>query len=167
MNYLAITKNDIANGTGIRVTLWISGCTMRCEGCHNQESWDFNAGKLFTDETIKELFDEVDKPWVNGLTLSGGHPLEPENRNAVADLLQQFRKRFGNTKSVWLYTGYTWEYIIEQPVLSDICNVCDVIVDGKFVLSKRDITLKFRGSGNQRIIDCRESIKNNQIITIN
>ena len=175
MNYLGIDKTSISNGPGVRVVLWVSGCTLHCKGCQNPESWDFNAGKLF-DETVKlELFDALKKSYIKGITISGGHPLENNNVEDVYLLMKEIKEKFP-TKDVWLYTGYTWEQIFPTVCL-DVFNVnnmyrksvvemCDVIVDGPYIEEQRDITLKFRGSKNQRLIDVKKTLKQNKIITI-
>lgn len=160
MNYHKIEKTSIANGTGIRVVLWVSGCSLYCKGCHNPETWDVNSGKLFDEEAKKELFEALDKPYIQGITFSGGHPLENENLETVYLLIKEIRKKFP-TKDIWLYTGYTLEQIFPTVVTDDfnvnrfykqsIVEMCDVVVDGKYVEELRDITLKWRGSSNQRI----------------
>ena len=175
MNYLGIDKTSISNGPGVRVVLWVSGCTCRCEGCQNPESWDFNSGKLFDDNVKNELFEALGKPYIQGITFSGGHPLENKNVEELYLLIKEIKEKF-QTKDIWLYTGYTWEQIFPQVCL-DMFNVnnlyrkeavkmCDVIVDGSYIEKQRDITLKFRGSKNQRLIDVKETFKQNKIITI-
>ncbi len=175
MNYHKIEKTSVANGTGIRVVLWCSGCKVGCRGCHNPETWDFNSGKLFDDVAKQELFDALDKPYIQGITFSGGHPLENNNVEDVYLLIKEIKEKFP-TKDIWLYTGYTWEQIFQVACL-DIFNVnnmyrkaaaemCDVVVDGPYIEEQRDITLKFKGSKNQRLIDVKETLKQNKIITI-
>lgn len=175
MNYLGISKCSIADGTGVRVVLWVSGCNIHCDNCHNPESWDFNAGKLFDNSAKEELFNALSKPWVQGLTLSGGHPLEYENLLVVYDIVKEEKEKFPN-KDIWLYTGYTlsindfntsvdigWDNgLLRNYILA----MCDTVVDGPYIESLRDISLKFRGSSNQRLIDVRETIKQNQIILL-
>lgn len=147
MNYLGILDCDITDGEGVRVALFVSGCSHMCEGCQNPESWDPAAGKPF-DEGVKELlFSLVDHPYVDGLTLSGGDPLYLRNQAAVTKLLKEFKERFPD-KNVWLYTGYEYEDVKDLPLMKYV----DVLVDGEFVLSRRDTSLAFRGSPNQRII---------------
>ena len=175
MNYLGIDKTSISNGPGVRVVLWVSGCKMRCEGCQNPESWNFNAGKPFNEDARKELFNALNKPYIRGITISGGHPLEIENVEDVYLLLKEIKEKFPN-KDIWLYTGYTWDYIFPKVCLDmfDVNNVyrkeavgmCDVLVDGLYIEEQRDITLKFRGSTNQRLIDVKETLRCNKIITI-
>ena len=175
MNYLQIDKSSISNGPGVRVVLWVAGCNLHCKGCQNQESWDFNAGKSFDETDKKDLFNALQKPYIRGLTISGGHPLENNNVEDMYLLLKEIKEKFP-TKDVWLYTGYTWEQIFPTVCL-DVFNVnnmyrksvvemCDVLVDGPYIEEQRDITLKFRGSKNQRIIDVKESLKQNKVITI-
>lgn len=148
---------------------------MYCEGCQNPESWNFNAGKPFNEDAKKELFDALSKSYIRGITLSGGHPLENENAEDVYLLLKEIKEKF-QTKDIWLYTGYTWGYIFPEVCL-DMFNVnnmyrkaavemCDVLVDGPYIEEQRDITLKFRGSKNQRLIDVKETLKHGEIITI-
>ena len=175
MNYLGIDKVSISNGSGVRVVLWVSGCALHCKGCQNPESWSFNAGKLFDDEAKQELFDVLSKPYIRGISMSGGHPLEYENLPYVYDLIKEIKTKFP-TKDIWLYTGYTLS-INDFDTTVDTCwdngllrnyilAMCDVVVDGPYVEEQRDITLKFRGSKNQRIIDVKETLKQNEIITI-
>lgn len=164
MNYMYIEKSSISNGTGVRVVLWVSGCNVKCKGCFNKETWDFNAGKEFNEAAKNKLFFLLDKPYVKGITISGGHPLEAQNLHPVCDLLNEIRAKFTN-KDIWLYTGYTLS--IEDFLNGDLKNVllnCDIVVDGNFIIEQKDITLPFRGSRNQRIIDVRESIRRKQII---
>ena len=172
MNYLQIDKASINNGPGVRVVLWVSGCTLYCKGCQNQESWNFNAGKLFDEKVKKELFKALDKPYIQGITFSGGHPLEDENVNDIFNLVTDIKDNFPD-KDIWLYTGYTFGHILNDPSESintmlrrKIISMCDVVVDGQYIEQQRDITLKFRGSKNQRLVDVKESIKQNKIITI-
>lgn len=175
MNYLGISKCSIADGPGVRVVLWVSGCNIHCDNCHNPESWDFNAGKLFDNSAKEELFNALSKPWVQGLTLSGGHPLEYENLPVVYDIVKEAKEKFPN-KDIWLYTGYTlsindfntsvdvgWDNGLLRNYILAMCNA---VVDCPYIESLRDISLKFRGSSNQRLIDVRETIKQNQIILL-
>ena len=176
MNYHKIEKTSVANGTGIRVVLWVSGCSLHCKGCHNPETWCLNSGKLFDEEAKKELFDALDKPYIQGITLSGGHPLEDENAEEVYLLTKEIKEKFPD-KDIWLYTGYTLEQIFPSVVTDnldvnrfykqEIVKMCDVVVDGKYVEELRDITLKWKGSSNQRVIDIKESAKENKIVLYN
>lgn len=148
---MKIEKCSISNGRGVRAVLWVSGCSLHCPGCFNPETWDFEAGKPFDNQAKELLFSILEKPYIKGLTISGGHPLEPQNEPVIYDLLVELRQRFGQTKDVWLYTGYTLEPGIaleEHPSL----EMCDYIVDGPYIESQRDTSLAFRGSANQRIL---------------
>ena len=148
MNYIKITKNDIANGPGVRVTLWVSGCSLRCKGCHNPQTWDFNAGKPFNQDALNELLAALDKSYVQGLTLSGGNPLDsgPE----ILSICKQVKEKFP-TKDIWLYSGYTFEEINDKAVGEFILEYVDAVVDGPYIEEQRNIALKFRGSDNQHI----------------
>lgn len=146
MNYQSITYPDINNGLGCRVTLWVSGCTHHCKGCHNQCTWDFNSGKPFTEETKEKLINILKLPYIKGLTLSGGDPLD-----SYCEVLRltKFIKMVFPDKDIWLYTGYTMGEI--QKNKKEILEYVDYVVDGEFIEEKRDITLKFRGSTNQNL----------------
>lgn len=164
MNYLKIEKTSIANGEGIRVVLWCSGCRLHCKNCQNPQSWDFNAGKLFDTEAKRELFEALDKSYIQGITFSGGHPLECENVETVYLLIKEIKEKFPQ-KDIWLYTGYTLEQIfplvatdmldVNNLYRQEIVNMCDVVVDGKYIEELKDITLKWRGSSNQRVWDIK------------
>ena len=146
MNYLRITGPDIENGLGFRVTLWISGCSLGCPGCQNHMGWDFKAGKEFTDETYQELVEKLNKPYIKGLTLSGGNPSEsPEVVNVIKCLKNDLPE-----KDIWLFSGFTLEELKEQGK-TELLGLIDVLVDGRFILSERDTSLAFRGSRNQII----------------
>ena len=164
MNYLGIDKSSISNGPGVRVVLWVSGCSIHCKGCQNPESWDFCAGQIFDEEARQKLFDALDKPYIRGITFSGGHPLEKENQKEIYELCKEIKDKYP-TKDIWLYTGYNYEFILGKKIL-DIIALCDVVVDGRYIEEQRDITLKFRGSKNQRLIDVKETLKQGKIITI-
>ena len=162
------------NGDGLRTVLWVSGCQQKCNNCQNPQTWDFNSGIPFTDETMQELLDDLSLSYISGLTLSGGHPLEPQNLDTVYNIVKTVKEKFPK-KSIWLYTGYTWEEILGKDKLYenleingisplDVVKYCDVLVDGKYEDDKRDITLAWRGSSNQRVINIQESLKQNKII---
>ena len=151
MNYSGIVNCSIVDGIGFRTTLFISGCKHCCEGCQNPHTWDFNAGRPYTEEVEKILFDRISEDYIKGLTLSGGDPLY--SADEVYELLVRFRERFGDTKGVWLYTGFKYEYCKEH--FSKILDLCDVLVDGTYKCGERDTTLAFRGSRNQRVIDLK------------
>lgn len=164
MNYIKITKNDIANGVGVRTVLWVSGCTMHCKECHNQSTWDFNAGQLFTNNTMNELLNSLIPDYVAGLTLSGGHPLEKQNQQQIANIAKTVKAKYP-TKTIWLYTGCLYENILKMPfVVRNILPYIDILVDGKYDCTKRDITLAWCGSSNQRVIDIQKSLKENKVI---
>ena len=161
MNYSGIIGSDIANGEGVRVSLFVSGCTHHCKGCFNESTWDFAAGKPFTRETEDFLLAALDKPWIAGLSLLGGEPMEPENQRALVPFLRRFRARFGAAKTVWCYTGCVLERDLKSPsrwrteVTDEFLACIDVLVDGPFIESLKDLSLAFRGSSNQRILRLR------------
>lgn len=159
MNYQKISRNDVSNGSGVGMVLWVSGCTQHCFGCHNPETWDFNSGIPYTPEIETEIINSLKPDYISRLTLSGGHPLEAENIKTVFDLCKKVKSIYPN-KKIWLYTGYTWENINGLPILKYV----DVLVDGKFVQDLRDITLKWKGSSNQRVIDVQKSLEKGKII---
>lgn len=159
MNYHKIEKTSIVNGTGIRVVLWVSGCRCYCKNCQNPQTWGFNSGKPFDEVAKKELFDALDKPYIQGVTFSGGHPLENENISEVYSLCKEIKEKFPD-KDIWLYTGYLFEDINSYLIMKYI----DVLVDGKYIDEQRDITLKWRGSHNQRVIDVKKTLEENEII---
>ncbi len=159
MNYHNITKDDMLNGDGLRVVLWVSGCTHCCDGCQNPQTWDVASGIEFDNNAKEELFDALNKPHVSGITFSGGDPLHPFNREVVLDLAREIKEKFPN-KTVWLYTGFLWEEVLDKIDLSNI----DVLVDGEFVKELNDNTLKWVGSSNQRIINVKKSLAENTIV---
>ena len=150
MNYCGIKKTDIANGPGVRVSLFVSGCRNHCPGCFQPETWDFAYGEPFTKKTEKELIRALRPSWIQGLSILGGDPMEPENQKALLPFLKRLRLICPD-KDVWLYTGYLYEDVKDAEILKWV----DVIVDGPFVEAKKDISLAFRGSNNQRIIRLR------------
>lgn len=151
MRYGKINKTDIANGPGVRVSLFVSGCRNHCKGCFNPGTWAFDYGEAFTLRTVDEILKALDKPYISGLSILGGEPFEPENIGTVFDLCRQVKNRFPD-KTIWIYTGYLYEKL--EPILND---TIDVLVDGPFIEAQKDITLKFKGSKNQRIIDVQAS----------
>lgn len=169
MNYGEIKKYDIANGEGVRVSLFVSGCTHHCKGCFNQETWDFTFGKHFTADTEKEILEALDRSFINGLSLLGGEPFERPNQEVLLPFLHKVKEKYPQ-KNIWCYTGY----ILEDELLSEsrarceytdeMLSLIDVLVDGEFKEELKDITLAFRGSSNQRIIDVKESLKQGQTI---
>lgn len=152
MNYHNITKDDMLNGDGLRVVLWVAGCTHRCPSCHNPETWDVFGGIPFDAAARQELWEELRKDYVSGITFSGGDPLHPENIKEVEKLARECKTQFPE-KTIWLYTGYFWEDIRELPVIQWL----DVLVDGPFVEALKDNQLFWRGSKNQRVIDVKKS----------
>ena len=158
MNYASIRKCDIANGEGVRVSLFVSGCTHRCKGCFNEEAQDFNYGSPFTSEVESEIFAALEPAHIAGLTLLGGEPMEPENQARLAPFLRRFRERFGASKTLWIYTGCTLEQLKDPSsrwrtgMTDEILSMTDVLVDGPFIEELKDISLQFRGSSNQRIL---------------
>lgn len=169
MNYAEIKKCDVANGPGVRVSLFVSGCTHHCKECFNPETWDFHFGKPFTQETIDEILEALAPDYIKGLTLLGGEPLEQVNQRGLLPLLQQFKEHFPK-KTVWCFTGYDYEKDIlgrmyqEWQETKEILSLIDVLVDGEFVLEKKDLGLVFKGSSNQRTIRVPESLKAGEII---
>lgn len=153
MYYHNITTDDMLNGEGLRVVLWVAGCAHHCPGCQNPITWEERGGLLF-DETAKaELFHELSHDYIHGITYSGGDPLYPANRQEIAALAKEIRRRFPD-KSQWLYTGYTWEELMQMEV-TDILESVNVVVEGRYVEAKRDVNLPWRGSQNQRVIRLR------------
>ena len=151
MNYCGLKKTDIANGPGVRVSLFVSGCRNHCPGCFQPETWDFSYGEPFTKKTEKEIIKALRPSWIQGLSILGGEPMEPENQRALLPLLKRIRVMLPE-KDVWLYTGYRLESVSSSPLLPFV----DVAVDGPFIEAEKDSGLAFRGSRNQRIINLRE-----------
>ena len=151
MNYAEIKKVDIANGPGVRVSLFVSGCRNHCKGCFNPETWDFDYGRPFTRETEDEIIEALRPSWIQGLSILGGEPTEEENAAVLIPFLKRVRAVLPN-KDIWLYSGYTYEVLRDKEILT----LVDVLVDGPFLLEQKDAGLAFRGSRNQRIIDLRE-----------
>lgn len=170
MNYGALKKTDVANGEGVRVSLFVSGCTHHCKNCFNPETWNFCYGKPFTQETEDEIIEALKPSYIKGLTLLGGEPMEPQNQERLLPLLKRIKKEFGNTKNIWCYTGYTLEDDLLKPsrarceFTDEMLALIDTLVDGEFVEELKDLMLKFRGSSNQRIINVPETLKSNQIV---
>lgn len=152
MNYESITYPDVNNGLGCRVTLWISGCIHHCEGCHNKSTWDFSSGRIFDKEAMDKLIDLLSLPYIKGLTLSGGDPLC--SYDEILELVRYVKDKLPS-KDIWLYTGFTMEHIKSN--MKDILHYVDYVVDGVFLKDKRDVTLAFRGSSNQRIWERAEN----------
>lgn len=169
MNYATIKKHDIANGTGIRVSLFVSGCTHHCKGCFNPETWDFRYGNPYTPQVEEEILHALAPTYIKGLTLLGGEPFEPQNQPAVLQLCQKVKQEYPH-KTIWCYTGYDYEKDILAGKLGDhvitdaLIHLIDVLVDGEFVESKKDLKLRFKGSSNQRIIDVPRSLQDDEIV---
>ena len=172
MNYGTIKNCDIANGAGVRVSLFVSGCRNHCPGCFQPETWDFAYGQPFTGETEEELLRLLKPSYINGLTLLGGDPFEPENQRALLLFLRKVRAAYPE-KDIWAYTGYTWEQLISGthrvslPETVEMLSLIDILVDGPFIQEKKDIRLHFRGSDNQRVIDAKRSLASGIIQTKN
>lgn len=171
MNYALIRENDIANGPGVRTSLFVSGCRHHCKGCFNPETWNFNYGNPFTQKEIDQIIKATEPPFINGLTLLGGEPFEPENQSALVDLLQQFKEKLPH-KKVWCYSGFSFQNELLPKAQSNKENVkemlelIDVLVDGKFVEELKSSALLFRGSSNQNIIDVSTSLEQNKMVLL-
>ncbi len=166
MNYATIKNCDIANGPGVRVSLFVSGCTHRCPGCFNEVAWDFDYGEPFTQETIDSILEMLRPSYIRGLTLLGGEPFEPQNQEAVVELLRQIKREMPQ-KSIWAFSGYLFDRDILSGRLGDTAEYLrylDVLVDGPFVESKKNLSLRFRGSENQRLIDVPATLKAGEIV---
>ena len=159
MNYHKIETFSINNGNGIRVVLWVSGCSLNCKNCQNPETHDPNAGELWTQESEQELFEALNKDYISGITFSGGHPLEHYNIDTIKNISKRIKQKFPNITQ-WLYPGCLWENIKDL----EIMKYLDVIVDGPYIDELRDISLKWRGSLNQRVIDTQQSLNLNQVV---
>lgn len=169
MNYADIKRIDTANGEGVRVSVFVSGCNHHCEGCFNQCAWDFNYGNKFTDAEIDKVLEYLDHDYIKGLSLLGGEPLEPSNQAGLLPLVKKVKEKFPD-KDIWCYTGFNFEKDVvdkmakESPVSNELIHYFDVVVDGKFEKDKKDLKLRFRGSSNQRIIDVPETLKEHKIV---
>ncbi len=188
MNYATIKKTDVANGPGIRVSLFVSGCTHHCKGCFNSEAWDFGYGQRYTQETEQEILEALSPDYIRGLSLLGGEPMEPQNRSTVLSLVKKVRERYPE-KDIWCYTGYDYEKDllawVEQEAdrevlepgrgegaisqqresgMAQLLALIDVLVDGEFVEEKKNLRLAFRGSENQRLIDVQESLRQGRTV---
>ena len=171
MYYGALKKTDIANGPGVRVSLFVSGCRHHCKDCFNPETWDFTYGKEYTDAVAAEILQALEPGYIKGITVLGGEPFEPENQRELLPLYRAIRERYPH-KSIWVYSGYTldeqlWkECHARIDITDEILSLIDVLVDGRFVAEKKNISLKFRGSENQRIINMKESLAAGRIILL-
>lgn len=168
MNYGAIKKCDIANGVGVRTVLFVSGCTHHCKGCFQPETWNFDYGERYTKETEDEIIESLKPDYVDGITLLGGEPFEPENQRELVKLLRRIKKELPQ-KTVWSFSGYTYEELTGDSravceVTNEMLSMLDVLVDGEFIEAKRNISLRFRGSENQRLIDMNKTRKEGKIV---
>ena len=169
MYYGNIKKYDIANGEGVRVTLFVSGCTNHCEGCFQRETWNFHYGNLYTEDTEKEILEAMDHDFIQGLTLLGGEPFEPDNQRELVKLLRKVKQAFPD-KNVWSFTGFLYDRDLipggrrYTEVTDEMLSMIDVLVDGPFMLSKKNISLSFRGSENQRVINMKKSLQEGKVI---
>ena len=169
MNYATIKNCDIANGPGVRVSLFVSGCTHHCKGCFNEVAWDFDYGQPFTQETIDSILAMLKPNFVKGITLLGGEPFEPQNQPALVDLLRQIKAQYPD-KSIWAFSGYLFDKDIlpgklgDPEITREFVSYLDVLVDGRFVMEKKDLTLRFRGSSNQRLIDVPASLEKGEVV---
>ena len=168
MHYSTIKDCDIANGIGVRITLFVSGCTNHCKNCFQPQTWDFDFGEPFTEETEEKLLEMLKPDYINGLTLLGGEPMEPQNQRALVPFLKRVRKAYPN-KNVWCFTGFTYEVLKTDgshprcEVTDEMLSLIDVLVDGRYVDELKDLTLQFRGSSNQRLIDMVKTRENGEV----
>ncbi|MDD5865481.1 MAG: anaerobic ribonucleoside-triphosphate reductase activating protein [bacterium] len=162
MKYNKIRKMDISNGPGVRVSIFMQGCAFHCENCFNKETWDFNGGNDFTEETIKKVLDLCDKDYIVGLSILGGEPMHPNNIDGTTALAKAFKEKFPN-KNLWVWSGYLFDKDLKD---KEVLKYIDVLVDGQFINNLHNPTLKWKGSSNQRVIDVQKSLKNNEICII-
>ncbi len=169
MNYATIKTHDVANGEGIRISLFVSGCTHHCKGCFNKEAWDFEYGTLYTKETEQYIIDALSPSYISGLSLLGGEPFEPQNQTTVLSLIKRVRQEYPE-KDIWCYTGYDFEDDIlsgrlkDQSITAQMIKNIDILVDGRFIEEKKSLNLRFRGSSNQRIIDVKKSLEEGKTV---
>ncbi len=169
MNFATIKNNDIANGPGVRVSLFVSGCTHHCKGCFNEVAWDFAYGEPFTQNTVQSILDMMAAPHIKGITLLGGEPFEPQNQPALLDLTNQIRNKYPQ-KSIWCFSGYLLDRDIlpgrlgDPKITREFLENLDVLVDGPFILEKKDLSLRFRGSSNQRLIHVPATLEKGEIV---
>ena len=169
MNYASIKDCDIANGPGIRISLFVSGCTHHCKGCFNREAWDFDYGTPFTQQTIDEILEMLSPGYIKGLTLLGGEPFEPQNQGPIVELLRQIKAKYPQ-KSIWAFSGYLFDrdimsgHLGDPEITKEYLSYLDVLVDGPFIEAKKDLMLRFRGSSNQRLIDVQKSLASGTVV---
>lgn len=154
MRYHNITKDDMRNGDGLRVVLWVAGCSHCCKECQNPFTWDPDGGLLFDDNAKKEIYEQLEKDYISGITYSGGDPLHPANISDITAFAAEIRSKYPN-KTQWLYTGYSWEEIFQEAIIQFV----DVVVDGEFINSLKDNTLMWKGSSNQKVIDVKKTLE--------
>ena len=159
MQYHNITKDDMLNGDGLRVVLWVAGCTHGCKECQNPVTWDPNSGILFDESAKQEIFEQLEKAYISGITFSGGDPLYVQNISEVTKLAKEIKEKYP-TKTIWLYTGSTWEQIQTMKLMKYV----DVLVDGEFEVDKKDATLHWKGSSNQKVIDVQKTLEKGEIV---
>lgn len=171
MRILSITSPDLSNGLGCRITVWVAGCSHKCPGCHNKFAWNYDIGDDLSNDVIRQkicdtLEKELDKPYIKGVTFSGGDPLDQPNDRLeyLLALVKGIKEKYGDTKDIWIYSGDTYENLIKDELKQEILFYCDILVDGPFIQEKMAHNIPFRGSSNQRIIDIKESINKNTII---
>lgn len=171
MNYALIKKTDIANGPGVRVSLFVSGCTHHCKDCFNPETWDFQYGNLFDDSVMQELLKAIEPSYIAGFSLLGGDPFEQANRDTVLEILKKIKSALPQ-KSIWCYTGYDFNSDImklfhkEDSTIKDMLMYIDVLVDGEFMVERKNLNLRFRGSDNQKIIDVQQTMNSGQMVEL-
>ncbi len=169
MHFASIKNFDVANGVGVRVSLFVSGCNHHCEGCFNQEAWDFNYGNEFSENEFNMIIQMLKPSYIKGLTLLGGEPMELINQEGILPLVKKV-KEVNPDKTIWCYSGFTFEQIMAMvdkfETTKELIKYFDVLVDGKFQIEKKDLKIKFRGSSNQRVIDMKESLKNNNVVLL-
>ncbi|WQJ53317.1 MAG: anaerobic ribonucleotide reductase small subunit [Wendovervirus sonii] len=167
MNILTLTTPNMENGLGCRVTMWVSGCSHHCEGCHNKHTWDYGQGHMLNDNIVKEkIFKALDHDYIQGLTISGGDPLDQTDESLIelTNFIKEYKNKFPK-KDIWIYSGSIYEKLTSSQ--KEVVALCDVMVDGPFIQNKKELDLAFRGSSNQRIIDLNETRKCNEIKLIN
>ena len=162
MNYTTIYDADTTNGTGVRVVFWTSGCSHHCKECHNPQTWDPENGEKYTKEVEDKIISLLDKPYIRGITLSGGDPLYEGNLKDINSLVKRIKNELPN-KDIWIYSGFTWEEIQSDERRREIVNRCDILVDGRFVIEKKNLKLKWRGSSNQNVIDVQKSLSTGKV----
>jgi len=170
MNYHTFKENDMLNGDGLRSVLWVSGCEAHCKNCFNPETWDFSSGEQFTADVMEQFIESARPDWISGITIVGGEPLHDNNIHEVKNIITEFKKRFPN-KTVWLYTGYSWDEINKKSKTNEdaarkmtVHSLVDILVDGRYIDELKDESAKWKGSTNQRVIDVKESVKTGKVV---